>query len=524
MKTETLWTLVERRAQDAPEAAALLAGDARWSNAEFRERAARIAGGLRALGIGRGDVVAVQLPNIPEYLATYAAICALGAVMQAVHMPYRRAELSVLLAHGRARAFVCLARFKEEQPAAETLALAKGLPALKHVIALGEPPAGAVSFSSLSESKPLEHAENCSPEDRFLLLYTSGTTDNPKGVPLAYKGFLANARASVPELELGPADVLLSAAPLTHLYGLFVYHVALHAGAAMSLLPAFTALELATTIGKHRATAVFAGPAHFKPMLDAGLLDREDLACGLSSIRFVCLSGSAVPPALAAEVEAKLAAQGSGRTIQLWGMSELQAGSYCRPRDPVAVRHGSAGAASPGTELRIVDDSGKLLPAGVEGRLQVRGASVFAGYLNNAAATAEAFAGEGWFETGDTGRLTAGGHLQLSGRVKEIINRGGVKYSPVDVEAVLDRVTGVARSAVVPYPDAVLGEKACVFIQPAPGAAAPALAELTRALDAAGIAKFKWPERLETIAALPLTPTQKIMRGRLRELLQGDRK
>src|SRR6185295_1369660 len=142
--------------------------------------------------------------------------------------------------------------------------------------------------------------------------------------------------------------------------------------------------------------------------------------------------------------------------------------------------------------------------------------------------SAEAFTGDGWFDTGDTAKLTAGGHLQLTGRVKEIINRGGVKYSPIDIEAILDRVPGVARSAVVPYADAVLGERACVFIQPvvraAPGAAAPApptLAELTRALDAAGIAKFKWPERIEAIDAMPLTPTQKIMRGRLRELLKG---
>jgi cyclohexanecarboxylate-CoA ligase/acyl-CoA synthetase len=498
MKSETLWTLVERRASEAPESAALLFGDERVSNAGFRERAARLAGGLRALGIGRGDVVAVQLPNIPEYLACYAALCSLGAVMQTVHMPYRRAELQNLLSHSRAKAFICIS-------GEEVKALA--LPQLRHVLTLKDLPSG-----------DLQSAEACSADDRFLLLYTSGTTDNPKGVPLNYKGFLANARVSAAELEVGASDVLLSAAPLTHLYGLFVYHVALHSGAAMSLLPAFTPPDLAATIAKHRATGVFAGPAHFKPMLDAGLLDKHDL----SSVKFVCLSGSAVPPALAAEVETKLKKNGRGVTIQLWGMSELQAGSYSRPRDRTKVRHRSAGAASPGTELRIVDDAGKPLPTDTEGRLQVRGISVFAGYAENAAATAEAFTSDGWFDTGDTGKLTAGGHLQLTGRVKEIINRGGVKYSPIDIEAILDRVPGVARSAMVPYPDPALGERACVFIQPAAGAAPPALSELTRALDAAGIAKFKWPERIEAIAAMPLTPTQKIMRGRLRDLLKGD--
>ena len=509
MKDQTLWSLIERRARDAPQAAALLCGGLRVSNAEFRERAARIAGGLRSLGIGRGDVVAVQLPNIPEYLATYAAACALGAVMQTIHMPYRRAELKSLLGHGRAKAFVCLSKFKDEQPAAEARSLMQDLPSLQHVLALGED-----SFSSVSNSQILEKIQVTTADERFLLLYTSGTTDNPKGVPLAYKGFLANALASVAELEVGASDVLLSAAPLTHLYGLFVYHLALQAGAAMSLLPAFTPPDLAATIEKHRATGVFAGPAHFKPMLDAGLLERHDL----SSVKFVCLSGSAVPPALAADVEAKLG--GRGKTIQLWGMSELQAGSYSRPRDPADVRHASAGAASPGTELRVVDDAGAVLPANTEGSLQVRGVSVFDGYLDNAGATAQAFTGDGWFETGDTAKLSPGGHLLLTGRVKEIINRGGVKYSPIDIEAILDRVPGVARSAVVPYPDAALGEKACVFVQPAPGAAPPALDQLTRALDAAGIAKFKWPERMESIAAMPLTPTQKIMRGRLKDLLK----
>jgi cyclohexanecarboxylate-CoA ligase len=190
-------------------------------------------------------------------------------------------------------------------------------------------------------------------------------------------------------------------------------------------------------------------------------------------------------------------------------MTELQAGSFSRPRDPADVRHGSAGAATPGTELRVVDE-----------RLQVRGLSLFKEYLKNPAATREAFTPDGWFETGDTAELSGGGHLRFTGRVKEIINRGGVKYSPLDVEAIIDRMPGVARSAIVPYPDAVLGERACVFVQPAPGAPAATLEAIMRELDRAGVAKFKWPERLERVEAMPLTPTQKVMRGRLRELLK----
>ncbi len=488
--SETLWGLIERRARDAPHAAAVLFGEEAVSNRDFHQRALALARGLAGRGVRKGDVVAVQLPNIPEYLLSYAAICALGATLQPVHMPYRRAELATLLTHSEAKAFICLSRLKDERP-----------PGLKNVVSLGDPEEDAIPFARLAASEPLASPSPGSPEERFLLLYTSGTTDNPKGVPHAQRGFLANAMGSVPEMEISKEEVILSAAPLTHLYGLYAYHLSLCSGAAMSLLPAFTPPDLAKVIEKNRVNCVLAGPAHFKPLLDGGLLERHDF----SSLRFACLSGSPVPPELAAAVERKLP---GGKTIQLWGMTELQAGSFSRPRDPADVRHGTAGAATPGTELRVAGE-----------RLQVRGISLFKNYLKNEKATREAFTADGWFETGDTAELSAAGHLRFTGRVKEIINRGGVKYSPLDVEAIIDRMPGIARAAIVPYPDAVLGERACVFVQPAPGGAQPTLETIIRELDRAGVAKFKWPERLELIEAMPITPTQKVMRGRLRGLL-----
>jgi cyclohexanecarboxylate-CoA ligase len=494
--SETLWGLVERRAREAPHAAAVLFGQEAIANREFHQRALSLARGLAGRGVRKGDVVAVQLPNIPEYLLSYAAICALGAMLQPVHMPYRRAELATLLKHSEARVFLCLSRFKEESPAKEAV------PLVEQVVALGEPVDGTRAFVSLAAGPGLERVAQGSPEDRFLLLYTSGTTDNPKGVPHAQHGFLANAMASVPEMEISKEEIILSAAPLTHLYGLYSYHLSLCSGATMSLLPAFTPAGLVDLVQHHKPDCVFAGPAHFKPLIDGGLLERHDF----SSLRFACLSGSPVPPELAAALEKKLP---KGKTIQLWGMTELQAGSFSRPRDPADVRHGTAGAATPGTELRVVGEG-----------LQVRGISLFSNYLKNPRATREAFTADGWFETGDTAELSAAGHLRFTGRAKEIINRGGMKYSPLDVEAIIDRMPGVARSAIVPYPDAVLGERACLFVQPAPGAARPTLEAITRELDRASVAKFKWPERLELVEAMPITPTQKVMRGRLRELLR----
>jgi acyl-CoA synthetase (AMP-forming)/AMP-acid ligase II len=497
---------------DAPGACALLqaSGDS-VSYDELGTRVDRMAGGLAGLGIGKGDVVGVQLPNSPEFVITYLALCTLGAVMQTIHMPYHGAELEFLLNHSRARGFVCLSQFKDVSPAASAVTLSQNSNSLEHIVALGAPVDGAQSFGQIADSEAIDNVPRADSSDPFLLLYTSGTTADPKGVPHAYRNFLCNSRVSAQALNICNDDVLLSVAPMTHLYGLFVLHLALMSGAASVLLPAFTPPDFASAVAATRATKIFAAPAHFAASLNAGLLDSHDF----SSVRFVCLSGSAVPPDLARAVEDKLP---NGETIQLWGMSELQAGAYNRPGSSSPDPHLTTGPPSPGTELRVVNDLDEPLAPGEDGRLQVKGPSVFSGYLRNPAANAQAFADGHWFETGDTARITEHGELAITGRVKEIINRGGVKFNPIDVEAVIDSMASVERSAVVPYPDEVLGERACAFIV-ARDDAEVSLDDISASLSAAGIAKFKWPERLEFIDAMPLTPTQKVMRGRLTALL-----
>ena len=189
---------------------------------------------------------------------------------------------------------------------------------------------------------------------------------------------------------------------------------------------------------------------------------------------------------------------------QLWGMTELQAGLYTRPGDPPELSATTAGRPSPGTELRIAAD----------GELQVRGPLAFSGYYRNEEATKAAFTSDGWFRTGDLAE-ERGGNYAITGRSKDIINRGGVKFNPADVEALLDAHPQIQQSAIVPMPDAVLGEKACAFITLRPGCDAPSLDELVSYLVAKEIAKNKLPERLVVIAEMPLTPTRKIMKGRL---------
>lgn len=480
--------------------------------AELAARSGRFASGLYALGLGRGDVITVQLPNVSEFIVAYFAIARIGAVMSTAHMPYRAAELRTLLAHSRARAFVCMSATKDYAPAEAALALKPGLPALEHVIALGEPVEGAVSYSRLAEGKAaLPDDIVPMPADPFLLLYTSGTSASPKAVPLTYQAMLGNARLGMPEHRIVATDIVLSAPPYTHLFGLYSFHLALAAGASNLLLPVFTPPDLAKAIAQGRPTVLFTGPAHLAALQKSGLLDSTDLA----SLRLVICSGSACPPDLARAVAAKLPI---GRFTQLWGMTETQAGLYTRPDDALEISATTAGRPSPGTEVRVVAADGSPLAPGAEGEFQVRGSLMFPGYFDNAEANAGAFTDDGWFQTGDLAIVDAAGNVRITGRSKDVVNRGGVKYNPRDIEDLLDAHPGVMQAAIVPVPDPVVGEKACCFIVPRPGNA-PTLEELCAYLLERGIAKYKLPERLETVAEMPLTPTRKIVKGQLAELL-----
>jgi len=306
---------------------------------------------------------------------------------------------------------------------------------------------------------------------------------------------------------LSATDVVLCAAPFTHLFGLYSFHLALCTGARSLLLPSFTPPGLAEIIEAGQATALFTAPAHLAACLNAGLLDHHDL----SSLKLVIVSGSPLSPAIAKALDAKLK---NGRVTQLWGMTEIQAGLYTRPGDPIEVASRSAGRPSPGTEVRIVAEDGEVVPAGTEGELQVRGCLLFPGYYKNEEATKAAFAEDGWFRTGDLALADVAGNVSITGRLKDIINRGGVKYNPADIEAIITEMAEVEACAIVAMKDDVLGERACAFVQMA-GDVAITLEQVTKHLDAKSVSKGRWPERIEIVDAMPLTPTHKIIKARL---------
>ena len=508
--SDTLSGWLRRNARSDPGGAALVDERGTVSNAELEARVESLAAGLHHAGVRPGDVVAVQLPNVREHIEILLAVSALGAVTTTLYMSFRGAELAAQLGHSRARMLVAPARIGDFPPFEWLARHRTELPHLQVAVAVGGEAPGALPWERLAAGGPPLPRDWREPTaaDPFLLLYTSGTTSSPKGVPLNYHQMLSNARVGVAEHDLRAGDVVLSVAPFGHLYALYSVELALAAGAANALLPAFSPPALADAVERSRPTQLFLAPAHLAACAGAGLLGQMDL----SSVRLVVLAGAAVPPDLVRALAPHLP---NGEVCQLWGMTELQAGLYTRVGDGADLAARSAGRASPGTEVRIADEDGREVARGEEGELQARGPSVFAGYYENPEATARAFTADGWFRSGDTARMDADGNVTLTGRVKDVINRGGVKYNPQEIELLVERLPGVLQCAIAPIPDERLGERACCYVVLRPGETVT-LDDVCAFLLAEGLAKFKLPERLEILEEMPVTPTRKVIKGRLR--------
>lgn len=509
-RDETQRKCLEQHAKDRPDALAFVEMDRSITWAELRDKAERMAKGLWELGIRPGDVVGLQLPNIIEFAIANLAVTWFGGIVQTIHMPYRAAELTTLINHGRARAFVCMAGDKTWSAAQAALDLRPQLPTLKHVIAVGDAPDGALSLTEMAESElDTEITHEPTAADPYLLLYTSGTTSAPKGVPLNSHNMIANARMSAPEKELGPEERVLSAAAFTHLYGLYSYHLTIVTGMTGALLPAFTPQALAEHIEALKPTKAWLAPAHAAGMMGAGLIEKHDF----SSLTMALFAGSAAPPSMMHAIDK---AWPGCEICQLWGMTETQAGMFTRPQDGVGKSAIFAGRAAPGAIVRIADpESGTEVPRGEEGELQIQGPMLFPGYLRNDAANEAAFTDDHFFRSGDLGYMDEDDFVAITGRIKDVINRGGVKYNPQDVENLLDAHPAIMMSAVAPVADELMGERACAYIQLNPGADAPDLETLCAYLLEQNIAKNKLPEKLMVMDAFEMTPTRKIIKGKL---------
>jgi acyl-CoA synthetase (AMP-forming)/AMP-acid ligase II len=417
------------------------------SFAALRAQVQRTVAALNALGIGRADRVAIVLPNGPEMASAFVAVAA-GAAACPLNPAYRADEFDFYLSDLRAKALIV-----DKGSASPAVEVARQLGVRLLELTPSAEGSGAFTLAAADGAggAPAAAGGLSQPQDVALILHTSGTTSRPKIVPLTQANVCASAYNIVGTLALTPADRALNIMPLFHIHGLMAGLLApLAAGSAIFCTPGFNALKFFGWMAECKPTWVTAVPTMHQTILARAAQNKETIAA--HPLRFLRSSSSSIPPQVIAELEAVFNAP----LIESYGMTEASHQMASNPLPPALRKPGTVGRAA-GPEIAIMDAAGALLPAGATGEIVIRGPNVTAGYENNPKANAEAFT-NGWFRTGDQGMLDADGYLSITGRLKEIINRGGEKISPREVDEVLMDHPAVAQVVTFAIPHDKLGE------------------------------------------------------------------
>lgn len=521
---QTLNDLLDAAARACPERMALTAlrSDAaeprRFRTLELAAMADRIAVGLARLGVGRNDVVAMQLPNWWQFTLLTLACARLGAVINPMMPIFRERELRFMLGHGEAKVFVVPAQFRGFDHAAMARSLQAELPALQHVVVVGS--GGADDFETLlsgpawervHDAEAILHRSRPGPDDIVQLIYTSGTTGEPKGVLHSANTLLANIRPYAERLGLSREDTVFMASPMAHqtgfMYGL-VMPVLLQCPAVLQDL--WDPVRAVQTIRAEGATFTMAST----PFLTDLTRTVRESGLAVPTLRTFLCAGAPIPGPLVQQAREALGT----KIVSAWGMTENGAVTLIRLDDVDERAYTTDGCPLPGVELKVVDFEGAELPRGSSGRLLVRAASNFGGYLKRPHLNGTD--ADGWFDTGDLAHLDADGYLRISGRSKDVIIRGGENIPVFEVESLLYKHPAVLQVAVVAYPDERLGERACAVVVPRPGQSID-LPEIVRFLKAEKVAMQYVPEKLLVLEAMPATPSGKIQKFKLREIVQG---
>jgi len=514
------WSLLEsldRRAEEDPDGRAVVCVDVdgrdhvlTWSQLVAGSDA--VAAELVSLGVAPGDPVAYQLPNRVEFLTITLGALRVGAACMPLMPIFRERELGFMLAEARTRVLYVPRRFRGRDHAALAHGLAGGLPALEHVVVLDDERAAGDGAGPLNGRAGVR-----APSEIAQLLFTSGSTGDPKGVLHRHDVLTRAADAHAAHFGLCAEDVIYIPSPLAHqtgfLYGMWL---ALRLGATQVAQEHWDADIGIAAIDRHGVTFTQAAT----PFLADLVRVAAERGHAPRSLRMFVATGAAIPRELAHEARAVLDAEVGGG----FGTTESCMGAGFVPGADDERAWASDGRALANVRLRVVDDEGRPRPAGVEGNLEIETDTLFAGYLNRPEATAQALSPDGWYRPGDLATIDADGYLRITGRVRDVINRGGEKIPVAEIEQLLYRHPAVGEVAIVAMPDPRLGERACAFVvlDPTSPSATLSFAEMQAHLDAHHVAKTYWPERLELVSELPRTPSGKIqkfvLRDRAREL------
>lgn len=468
------------------------------SYGRLREHVQRTVADLNRIGIGRGDRVAIVLPNGPEMASAFIAVAA-GATAAPLNPAYQQPEYAFYMADLRARALLV-----EQGSQSPAVAAARELdiPVLELVVA-GEDPAGWFTITSSLPRATAVAPGLAQPDDIALILHTSGTTSRPKIVPLLQRNVCASAGNIRSTLALTPDDHCLNIMPLFHIHGLMAALAAtLSAGASVCCTPGFDALRFFSWLEEEQPTWYTAVPTMHQAILARAKRNAAIIAG--SRLRFVRSSSASLPPQVLEALEATFSAP----VIEAYGMTEASHQMTSNPLPPQPHKAGTVGIAI-GLDVAIMDEAGALLPQGTTGEIVIRGANVTPGYENNPRANAENFT-HGWFRTGDQGVFDAEGYLTINGRLKEIINRGGEKISPREVDEVLLDHPAVLQAVTFAMPHDRLGEEVAAAIVLRDGATADE--RDIRDFAAARLAAFKVPRKVLIVDEIPKGPTGKLQR------------
>lgn len=514
LKSLNIWQLLEHTARQWPEREALVFENRRYNFQKVLELAEHCAAGLAHHGLVKGDRLALIMPNWTEFVIAYFAAARLGAVLVPLNVRYRRHELEYMLSNSGAKIVITCASFGSFDFVELLKELKPNLPDLEHIVVVGQAAGGQglVSWESLlHEAAPgtLPPLSLDPKEDLFTILYTSGTTGQPKGVMLTHYNLVTNGLLMAEGLGSTEQDRYLVAVPLFHIFGISACVLAAYgSGACLVLLDIFSAEAALTLVQNEQITIHNGVPTMFILELNFPNFGRFDL----SSLRTGIIAAAPAP----AEIIRRIREEMNCNIAIAYGLTET---SPCltmtRFEDDNQTRSETVGRALPGVEIKIINDEGNEAGPDEVGELICRSSGVMKGYFRQVEATAAALTDDGWFYTGDLATLDATGNIRIAGRKKEMINRGGFKVYPREVEDLYYSHPAVQEVAVVGVPDPVLGEKtlACIKLKAGQEVEAGELREFLRGK----LADFKLPDYVRFVTDFPMTSSGKIRKVALRE-------
>ena len=513
----------------------------RYTYAEFREAVERVARGLMALGIQRGHHVGIWATNYSEWVLTQFATAKIGAVMVNVNPAYRTHELAYVLDQSEANAIILIGRFRNSDYAAMLNEVVPELkdsnsgelrssrfPYLRNVVYIpphddgadGETPAGmwawdemVAKHSDVSPEQLAARQAECRPDDPINIQYTSGTTGNPKGAMLTHHNLVSNGLYVGDCIELTENDRLCVPVPFYHCFGCVMGNLGCitHGSAIIIASEHFDPLKTLQALERERCTALYGVPTMFIAQLGHTDFDSFDL----TPLRTGIMAGSPCPIEVMRQVIDRM---GADQMTIAYGQTEHSPViTQTLVSDSIERRVSTVGAVLPGVEARIVDpETGQILGPGTQGELQARSSMVMRGYYNMPEATAAAIDDEGWLHTGDLAEVDEGGYYKITGRLKDMIIRGGENVYPREIEEFLYTHPKISDVQVVGVPDERFGEEVMAWVMLKPGESAEA--EEIREFCRGKIAHFKVPRYVKVTEEFPMTVTGKIQKFRMREM------